>query len=105
MRRPEDQAPDRMRIDRWLWHARVVKTRALGAKLAQSGHVRINGRRIDAAGRAVRRDDVLTIALQNAVRVLKVVGFGERRGPATEARRLYDELGAAAPQELTSNSE
>ncbi|MFC3691254.1 RNA-binding S4 domain-containing protein [Chenggangzhangella methanolivorans] len=77
------------RVDVWMWRARVVKTRSLAAKLAQSGHVRLNGRRIDAAGRAVRVGDVLTIALDRSVLVLEIVDLGERRGPAVEAQMLY----------------
>ena len=82
----------RQRIDRWLWHARVVRTRPAAAALATSGRVRINGQRIDGAGRAVRAGDVVTVALDGCVRVLKVAGFVERRGSADVARRLYEEL-------------
>jgi len=67
----------------------VVKTRALAAKLAQSGHVRLNGRRIDAPGRAVRVGDVLVVALERTALVLQIADLGERRGPAAEARTLY----------------
>jgi ribosome-associated heat shock protein Hsp15 len=93
---PERQRIDkceRQRIDRWLWHARVVRTRADAADLAASGHVRINGQRIDAAGRAVRPGDVVTVGLDRTVRVMKVRGFAERRGPPAAARGLYEELG------------
>ena len=83
---------DRQRIDKWLWHARVVRTRAAAAELATSGHVRINAQRIDAASRAVRPGDVVTVALDRAVRILKVVGFAERRGSADEARALCEDL-------------
>jgi ribosome-associated heat shock protein Hsp15 len=83
---------DRQRIDRWLWHARVVRTREAAAKLAASGHVRINGQRIDAASRPVRLGDVVTVALDRAVRVLKVLGFAERRGSADDARALCADL-------------
>jgi ribosome-associated heat shock protein Hsp15 len=83
---------DRQRIDKWLWHARVVRTRAAAAALAASGHVRINGQRVDAASRAVRVGDVVTVALDRAVRVLKVLGFAERRGSAAGARRLCESL-------------
>lgn len=101
---PEDVAPARLRIDVWLWRARVAKTRARAAELAQSGHVRVNGQRISAAGRGVKVGDVLTIALERTVRVLRVAGFGDRRGPATEARALFDDLAPhqsenAAPQD------
>ena len=85
-------APDRQRIDRWLWNARIARTRTLAAALAVSGHVRLNGRRVDAAAQAVRMGDVLTIALASRVRVLKVVGFASKRGAAPQARTLYDDL-------------
>src|SRR5262249_35508150 len=65
----------RQRIDKWLWHARVVRTRTAAAELAAAGHVRINGRRVDAPSHAVRAGDVVTVALDRAVRVLKVVAF------------------------------
>jgi len=83
---------DRQRIDRWLWHTRVVPTRGAAAALAGSGHVRVNGARIRAPSRMVRSGDVITIALERHVRVLKVRGFVERRGPARTAQRLYEEL-------------
>ena len=83
---------DRQRIDKWLWHARVVRTRSAAAALAGSGHVRLNGARIDAASRPVRAGDVVTIALDRRVRVLKVAAFAERRGDADRARALYEEL-------------
>lgn len=83
---------DRQRIDKWLWHARVVRTRTAAAALAAGGHVRVNGGRIDAASRAVKRGDVITVALDRAVRVLKVAGFAERRGSAEDAAPLYEDL-------------
>jgi ribosome-associated heat shock protein Hsp15 len=75
-----------------LWHARVVRTRSAAATLAASGHVRINGQRIDAPSRAVRAGDVVTVALNSAVQVLKVVSFSERRGSAEESRRLCEPI-------------
>ena len=83
---------DRQRIDRWLWHARLVRTRGAAAALAGAGYVRVNGMRIDAPGRMVRTGDVITVALERSVRVLKVVGFRERRGPAGSGETLYEEL-------------
>lgn len=83
---------DRQRIDKWLWHARVVRTRQAAAALASSGHVRVNAQRIDSASRAVRPGDVVTVALDRAVRVLKVVGFAERRGSADDARALCEDV-------------
>jgi len=84
---------DRQRIDKWLWHARLVRTRSAAAALAGSGHVRVNGARIDASSRLVRIGDVITVALERTVRVLKVRGFVERRGPAKTCDGLYEDLG------------
>jgi ribosome-associated heat shock protein Hsp15 len=81
------------RLDKWLWFSRVVKTRAIAQDLASSGHVRINGQRAESAAKTVRIDDVLTIALPSRVRVLKVLDVAERRGPANDAKMLYQELG------------
>jgi ribosome-associated heat shock protein Hsp15 len=83
---------ERQRVDRWLWHARLVRTRGAAAALAGGGFVRINGARIDAPGRMVRTGDVVTVALDRRVRVVKVLGFVERRGPAGSAAALYQDL-------------
>ena len=85
---------ERQRLDKWLWHARVVKARTSAAALVEAGHVRINGVREKALGHAVKAGDVLTIALDRIVRVLKVTGFAERRGDASAARGLYEDLQA-----------
>ena len=90
---PERGAPARhQRIDKWLWHARVVRTRSAAAELAASGAVRVNGHRIDAPGRAVRIGDVVTVAVAGRVRVLKIAGMVERRGSAILAQTLYGDL-------------
>jgi ribosome-associated heat shock protein Hsp15 len=88
-------AADRQRLDKWLWFARMVKTRALAAKLVQAGHVRLNGARASGPDKPVRPGDVLTIALERQVRVLRVESPGERRGPYEEARLLYTDLAPA----------
>jgi ribosome-associated heat shock protein Hsp15 len=96
---------DRQRIDKWLWHARVVRTRSAAADLAASGHVRVNGQRIDAASRAVKIGDVVTVALDRTVRVMRVVGFAERRGDSQAAQVLYEDLAghpASAPTDAPS---
>jgi ribosome-associated heat shock protein Hsp15 len=82
----------RQRIDKWLWHARMVRTRGDAAALAQAGFVRINGKRITAPGQQVRRGDVVTLALDRSVKVIEVQGFCERRGAAPAARALYREM-------------
>ena len=84
--------PDGQRIDRWLWHARIVRTRDAAAALTGAGYVRVNGARIDAPGRYVRAGDVITVALDRNVRVLKVRGFVERRGPASNGQSLYEDF-------------
>jgi ribosome-associated heat shock protein Hsp15 len=83
---------ERQRLDKWLWHARVVKARTSAAALVEAGHVRLNGVRENAPGHSVKAGDVLTIGLDRTVRVLRVLGFAERRGDASAARVLYDDL-------------
>ena len=87
---------DRQRIDKWLWHARMVRTRGDAAALAEKGYVRLNGRRITAASQLVRPGDVITVALDRAVRVVEVQGFCDRRGAAPLARTLYRDVTAPA---------
>ena len=94
---------NRQRLDRWLWHARLAKTRARAAALAASGYVRLNGKRIAAPGRGVRPGDVLTIALPNTVKVLRIIDFAERRGGATAGQRLYEEITPAKPVAAASD--
>ena len=88
---------DRQRIDKWLWHARVVRTRSAASALVSSGHVRINGERGTAPSRLLRADDVVTVALDRQVRILKVAGFAERRGDAEAGRVLYADLTPLPP--------
>ncbi len=83
---------DRQRIDKWLWHARMVRTRTDAAALTESGFVRLNGKRVTAGSQPVRLGDVVTLALDRAVKVLKVEGFCEKRGGAPVARTLYRDL-------------
>jgi len=92
---------ERQRIDRWLWHARLVRTRGAAAALAGSGYVRVNGARINAPGRMIRAGDVITVALDRAVRVLKILAFAERRGSADIARCLYQDLSAVPGRPLS----
>jgi ribosome-associated heat shock protein Hsp15 len=87
-----DLSTDRQRIDKWLWHARVVRTRSAAASLANDGRVRLNGERVTAASRVVKAGDVITVALDRMVRIMKVTGFSGRRGDADAARVLYEDL-------------
>ncbi len=79
------------RLDKWLWFARLVKTRTLATSLVSGGKVRVNKERVTKPSYLVGEGDVITVALQRHVRVLKVVATGTRRGPAKEAVELYDD--------------
>jgi ribosome-associated heat shock protein Hsp15 len=83
---------ERQRIDKWLWHARMVRTRTAAAALTAAGFVRLNGKRTKAASHPVRIGDVVTLALDRTVRVVRVEGFCERRGGPPAARALYRDL-------------
>jgi ribosome-associated heat shock protein Hsp15 len=87
---------DGLRLDKFLWFARIVKTRALAQQLAENGRIRIGGRLIDRAHAPVKVGDVLSFALRGAVRVLRVEALPLRRGPPAEARTLYSELTSEA---------
>ncbi|HYG46392.1 MAG TPA: RNA-binding S4 domain-containing protein [Allosphingosinicella sp.] len=82
---------DTLRLDKFLWFARIVKTRSLAQTMAEEGRIRIGGRLIDRAHAPVRVGDVLSFAQRGAVRVLKVEKLPVRRGPPAEARALYSE--------------
>ena len=79
-----------LRIDKWLWHARFCKTRAIAHDKANRGHIRLNGHRIEKPSAAVRIGDVMTLTAAGKVVSLRVLGLGLRRGPASEARTLYE---------------
>ena len=85
---------DRQRLDKWLWFARFSKSRTSAAKLAGSGFVRVNGQRSTDPAKALAVGDVVTVALERATLVVRVVELGNRRGPASEARQLYVDLGS-----------
>ena len=80
----------RIRIDKWLWHARFYRSRALAQEASESGIVRLNGARVMKPGQAIKRGDVVTVPLGREILAVRVVAFGERRGPAAEARALYE---------------
>jgi ribosome-associated heat shock protein Hsp15 len=81
-----------LRIDKFLWFARIVKTRGQAQELAEQGRLRLGGRVIDRAHAPVRVGDVLSFAVRGTVRVLKVEALPARRGPPAEARALYSEV-------------
>jgi ribosome-associated heat shock protein Hsp15 len=81
-----------LRLDKWLWHARMFRTRSLATKFCTDGRIRIDGRVIEKAHYPVKPGDVLTFAHGRDVKVLRIAALGVRRGPATEARTLYEDL-------------
>ena len=85
------------RLDKWLWFARIVKSRTLAAEVISQGKVRVNRARVLKASQIVRAGDVLTIALRGRVQVLKVTAPGVRCGPPPQARQLYEDLTPSAP--------
>lgn len=93
-----DGAAGRLRLDKWLWYARFVKTRSLGTKLCGAGVIRCAGAVVVKANHAVKPGDVLTFPLGNHIRVVRVLALGERRGPAPQARLLYEDLAPPDPE-------
>jgi ribosome-associated heat shock protein Hsp15 len=81
-----------LRLDKFLWFARIVKTRGLAQGLAEEGRLRLGGRVVDRAHAPVRVGDVLSFAVHGKVRVIKVEALPRRRGPPAEARALYTEV-------------
>jgi len=88
-----DAGAETLRMDKWLWHARFFKSRTLASKFCESGLMRVNGATSTKAHHALRIGDVLTFPIGQRVRIVRVLALGERRGPAPEARALYEELG------------
>lgn len=93
--RPAGQA--RQRIDKWLFFARLRKSRSLAAKSVESGDVGVNGATVRQPAHAVRPGDVVTLSLDRRDMVVKVLLPGERRGPYEEARLLYSDMTPPPP--------
>lgn len=85
-----EPSSDPVRIDKWLWAARLAKTRPLAAEAVKGGHVELNGRRV-APGKGVRAGDRLDLTIGGIPRTVFVRGLAERRGPASVAQTLYEE--------------
>jgi ribosome-associated heat shock protein Hsp15 len=83
---------ERQRLDRWLFFARAVKSRTLAQKLVESGAVRVNAERTTRVDRQVGAGDVLTMTVSRQLRVWRILDAGTRRGPASEAAMLYEDL-------------
>ncbi|MBB5752450.1 RNA-binding S4 domain-containing protein [Prosthecomicrobium pneumaticum] len=88
-------AGERQRIDKWLWFARFTKSRTGAQRLVEAGAVRVNREKVDQPSRLVGPGDVLTLVTPAAVRVVRIAACGGRRGPAEEARRLYEDVPAS----------
>lgn len=86
-------APEGRRLDQWLWFSRLVKTRSLAARLCAAGAVSLNGAEVRKANQTVRVGDAVAAPQGAYRRIVRVVALGARRGPASEARQLYEELG------------
>jgi ribosome-associated heat shock protein Hsp15 len=91
-------APTGQRLDKWLWFARVAKSRTLAATLVTEGKVRINGERVEKPAHTVRAGDTITIVMRQRVRILKVLKFAAKRGAATVAAALFDDLSPPPPK-------
>jgi ribosome-associated heat shock protein Hsp15 len=100
---PQTKALDDQRLDKWLWHARVMKTRTLAATLVKEGKVRVNGERVAKTSHTLKLGDGLTIALRQQVRVLKVTGFALKRGSAGLAAALFEDLSPPPAPKLSSD--
>jgi len=90
-----------VRIDRFLHCIRLVKSRTLAQALVETGHLRIDGKRVEKSSEPVRVGSVIALPLRDEVRVFRVLALPERRGPAAEARACYEELGVDAPNRAT----
>lgn len=90
--------PERQRIDKWLFFARIVKSRTLAAKFVTNGQVRVDGNKISQAAQQVSVGQILTFARDRDVKILKILAAGERRGPASEAQALYEDLTPERPK-------
>lgn len=83
---------ENQRIDKWLWHARFFKTRTLAAKMVAAGHVRVNAQRVKKPSTLIKSGDGLSFMQGRRLRSIRIVALGERRGPASEAKALYEDL-------------
>src|SRR5580698_157677 len=86
-----------VRIDKWLWHARFYRTRVLAQAAASRGVIRLNGHRVEKSSVDVEPGDVLTLPRGSEVVVVRVVGLALRRGPASDAQRLYEVVTETPP--------
>lgn len=86
------------RLDKWLWFARLAKTRSLAQRLVQEGSVRINRERTVKPAQTVRVGDMISVDVGDRLRLLEILAPGIRRGPATQAALLFRDLAPAPPR-------
>ena len=98
------QTSNNPRLDKWLWHARFFKSRTLAAKQITGRKCRVNKQVVKKARYQIHKGDVLTFAQGQQIRIIRVIALGERRGPASEARGLYEDLGTQMPVDCGSAS-
>ncbi|SDF48759.1 heat shock protein Hsp15 [Limimonas halophila] len=87
-----------IRLDKWLWFTRFFKSRSIAGQVCKAGKVRVSGTKVTKPSHALRVGDVLTFPAGNQLHVVRVLALGERRGPATEARTLFEQV--EEPQRL-----
>lgn len=98
---PPDDSPDgeaSLRLDKWLWYARFFKSRSIASEICNGGKVRLGGEPVKKANRQLRPGDVLTFPQGRHIRVVKVLALASRRGPASEAALLYEDLKPPQPE-------
>ena len=93
---------DAIRVDKWLWYARLFKSRSKASRLCREGRIRVNGRVIRKADHRVSPGSVLTVPMPCEIRVVRVLALGTRRGPPDEARGLYETIPPASATEAAS---
>jgi ribosome-associated heat shock protein Hsp15 len=108
--REEDESDDAdteagQRLDKWLWFARILKSRTLAAEAVAAGRIRVNRVRVAKPSYTVKPGDVVTVALRGKVLVLRILAAGERRGPPAEARALYEDVAAGASVDKLTDAE
>ena len=97
----DQETGGKIRLDKWLWQARFFKTRTLAGKVCKGNKVRINGAHAAKASAAIKPGDVLTFPQATDIRVVKMLAAGERRGPASEAQTLYEDM---TPPKISTNT-
>ncbi len=93
-----DQPKETIRLDKWLWQARFFKSRSLAAGVVSAGKVRVDGTPVSKPARSVSTGDTLTFVKERETKVVRILACGTRRGPATEAQALYEDLTPEPPK-------